>query len=111
MRTFCTEGPIDKEKNYYVPRTSLLQEGLKKVDEGRYFTIFAPRQSGKTTYFQFLIDEIIEKRKNILPLWISFERYSDISKKTFLDFIQDDFNNELKKEYQKLNIILLFTLF
>lgn len=78
MRTFCTEGPIEKKTNYYVPRTTLLKEGLKKVDQKRYFTIFAPRQSGKTTYFQFLIDEIEKKRKDILPLWISFESFDKI---------------------------------
>jgi hypothetical protein len=30
-RSFCTEGPIDKERNYYVPRTELVAAGLKKV--------------------------------------------------------------------------------
>jgi len=101
MRTFCTEGPIDPEKNYYVPRKELVKEGLKKVDEWRYFTIFAPRQSGKTTYFQLLIKRIKATREDFLPVWISFENYSDVSKKTFLDFFQDDLNKKTNLSIKK----------
>jgi len=58
MRTFCTEGPVNRDKNYYILRKALLEDGLRKIDDWKYFTLFAPRQSGKTTYFQMLIDEI-----------------------------------------------------
>ena len=96
MRSFCTEGPIDKKKNYYVPRTQLLKTGMKKVDESRYFTLFAPRQSGKTTYFQMLIDEIRIHRLNYLPVWVSFESFGDISKRDFLLL----FYNQIKPQIE-----------
>jgi len=108
MRTFCTEGPIDTEKNYYLPRTALLEEGLKKVDDWRYFTIFAPRQSGKTTYCQLLINEIDKAREAYLPVWLSFEKYGTVTKRTFMDFFQDALNDGLglsikkEKEIQRL---------
>ncbi len=96
MKNFCTEGPINKEKNYYLPREELLELGLKKIDDWRYFTIFAPRQSGKTTYFQLLIDEIKEKKKDYLPFWITFESFANVDLKTFfkLFYLQLDDSKE-----------------
>ncbi|NLH20322.1 MAG: transcriptional regulator, partial [Thermotogaceae bacterium] len=89
MRTFCTEGPVDPKLYYYVPRTALIAEGLKKVEQWRYFTIFAPRQSGKTTYFQFLIEAIKREKPDWLPVWVSFEAYGDIELSYFLSSLRD----------------------
>jgi hypothetical protein len=58
MKTFCTEGHVEPERNYFVSREVLVKQGLAKVDDWRYFTLFAPRQSGKRTYFQFLCEAI-----------------------------------------------------
>src|SRR6056297_2529049 len=102
MRTFCTEGPINKEKNYYILRESLLHEGLKKIDDWTFFTLFAPRQSGKTTYFQMLIEEIKEKRQHYLPIWISFENYSDLDEKTFIRLFRQDICKALNDEFREI---------
>src|SRR6056297_520516 len=102
MRTFCTEGPINKEKNYYILREALLNEGLKKIDDWQYFTLFAPRQSGKTTYFQMLIDEIKQKRQQFLPVWISFENYLDLDEKTFLRLFRQDIGKALNEDFREI---------
>jgi len=104
MRTFCTEGPIDTEKNYYVPREALLEEGMRKVDDWRYFTIFAPRQSGKTTYFQLLIKKMNKIREELLPVWISFEDYGEQTERAFLKEFRKDLNIYLR--HIKTNIRL-----
>jgi len=96
MKTFCTEGPIDKEKNYYVPRADLLQEGIDKADNWKYFTIFAPRQSGKTTYFQMLVEELNEKRPQTLPIWVSFEDYQKNTVEELLVELCKDINRFLE---------------
>ena len=80
MKTFCTEGPVDPARNYFVSRKSLLKQGLAKVDDWRYFTLFAPRQSGKSTYFKLLCSEILCEKPEWLPVWISFEHYHKPSK-------------------------------
>ena len=54
MRFFNTSGACIPEEHYTVMRQSLVAQGLQLVAQGRFFTIFAPRQSGKTTYFQLL---------------------------------------------------------
>lgn len=71
MRVFNTSGPCDPEKHYTVMREALIDKGQALVDQGRYFTIFAPRQSGKTTYFQLLARQLTTK--GYTPIWISFE--------------------------------------
>ena len=50
------------------------------VEKGKYFTIWAPRQAGKTTYFKLLIEEI-NRGVDFLALWISFEGSRSISSK------------------------------
>jgi hypothetical protein len=54
MRIFNTSGACIPEEHYTVMREALVAQGENLVAQGRFFTIFAPRQSGKTTYFQLL---------------------------------------------------------
>jgi len=75
MKTFCTEGPVDLERNYFVSREAVLTKGLCKVDDWRYFTLFAPLQSGKSTYFRFLCETIRRnmpksKRRQFCPQYL-----------------------------------------
>ncbi|KHD08586.1 hypothetical protein PN36_22590 [Candidatus Thiomargarita nelsonii] len=49
MREFNTSGPCNPALHYTVMREALIAEGKEKVRKGRYFTLFAPRQTGKTT--------------------------------------------------------------
>ena len=97
MKTFCTEGPVDPARNYFVSRKSLLKQGLAKVDDWRYFTLFAPRQSGKSTYFQFLVEYIRQENRPYLPLWLSFEAYSDFDMADFISRLSLDLMLELER--------------
>ncbi len=81
MREFNTSGPCDPALHYTVLREALMQKGLEKVRKGRYFTIFAPRQTGKTTYFKLLMIEL--DRCGFLPLWVSLENLKTASKDQF----------------------------
>jgi hypothetical protein len=71
MREFNVEGPCDPERHFTVMREGLVRKGMEKVEKGKYFTIFAPRQAGKTTYFQLVIRQL--QSHPYLPIWISFE--------------------------------------
>ncbi len=81
MREFNTSGPCDPALHYTVLRDALMQKGLEKVRKGRYFTIFAPRQTGKTTYFKLLLIEL--ERSGFLPLWVSLENLKTATKDQF----------------------------
>lgn len=54
MRYFNTSGPNIPAQHYTLPRTALVARGMKLVESARYFTIWAPRQTGKSTYFELL---------------------------------------------------------
>jgi hypothetical protein len=103
---------VDPKLNYYVPRTALVAEGLKKVEQWRYFTIFAPRQSGKTTYFQFLIEAIKKEKPEWLPLWVSFESFGNLSEEDFLTLfyrqIEDFFHSTFEREKNVATLELYF---
>lgn len=66
VRTFGTRGPVTPEKHYIVARTAELADFLRRVKEGRYLVIFAPRQTGKTTFFRRAL-QVLAWCKN-LPL-------------------------------------------
>ncbi len=80
MREFNTSGPCNPELHYTVMREALIAKGKEKVNKGRYITLFAPRQSGKTTYFQLLLHEL---KDDYVPIWISFENYKNIPRTRF----------------------------
>jgi hypothetical protein len=81
-------------------REALIAEGQEQVRKGRYFTLFAPRQTGKTTYFQLLLEAM--KAENFTPLWISFEKLKTVTKERFYQ----DLNNQLHKRLAEHQIQL-----
>jgi len=74
MREFNVSGPCDPQLHFMIRRESLIREGLAKINEGKYFTIFAPRQAGKTTYFLELLREVERTAgAQYLPVWVTVE--------------------------------------
>jgi hypothetical protein len=65
------------------------------VAKGRFFTLFAPRQSGKTTYFQLLLAELQDE--GYTPIWISFESFKTLDRETFYAALTDDLAYELSQ--------------
>lgn len=57
-RYFNTSGPNIPSQHYTLMRRALVAEGRLLVERDRYFTIWAPRQTGKSTYFRLLADEL-----------------------------------------------------
>ncbi len=56
MRYFNTHGPVNETEHYVVARHALVTDLAAQISQGKYFTIFAPRQKGKTTLLQRLRD-------------------------------------------------------
>ncbi len=114
MREFNTTGPCNPALHYTLLRESLMAEGKEKVRKGQFFTIFAPRQSGKTTYFQLLLTEL--EKDDFTPIWISFEHLSPLSKVEFYTALTRELLQELSKhnlhvDYQIKNAYDLGELF
>jgi hypothetical protein len=75
-------------------REALMTQALEKVKKGRYFTLFAPRQAGKTTFFQLMIERL---KESYTPLWMTFENLATLNKEVFYQ----DFEEQLKEELLK----------
>jgi hypothetical protein len=81
-------------------REALIATGQEKVRKGRYFTLFAPRQSGKTTYFQLLLETL--KTENFIPIWISFENLKTVSRESFYQELNNQLHQELSEHQLNL---------
>ncbi len=66
IRFFEKSGDVNPESSYYVALENVVNSDTldikTMVDYGRYFSIFAPRQSGKTTFFKRLCHELHKDR-------------------------------------------------
>jgi AAA-like domain len=83
MRYFNTSGPNIPDKHYTLPRLSLIEEGAEKIRDERYFTIWAPRQTGKSTYFR-LLAEYLEK-EGYKVAYVNFENFRNAKISAFLN--------------------------
>ncbi len=100
MREFNTSGPNIPKRHYTLQRENLIKKGIELVRKERYFTIWAPRQTGKSTYFRQLANELETEGYKVAH--INFENYKDASLDSFLsrfiwkikDFWDIDFSGE-----------------
>ena len=92
-RYFEKSGVVDPKASYYVPLenvTNMDNQGIKTmVDLGRYFSIFAPRQSGKTTFFEDFCLQL-EHEPTYIPILLSFQYAKSFDSETFYSRIQED---------------------
>ncbi len=63
MRKFGTEGRVDPAHHYFVPRTNEIADFINRVKAGKYIVLFAPRQTGKTTFCRRVIDVLKEETR------------------------------------------------
>lgn len=64
-RFFNTAGPVVSEDHYCLPPLTRfnLEEILSLIDHKKYFVLHAPRQTGKTSSLQALMDYINHEGK------------------------------------------------
>ena len=106
MRRFGTQGPVNPEQHYIVPRREELTEFIKRVKEGRYIVIFAPRQTGKTTFFYAAMDILATEEPNYLPIHLDFEAYKNLTPEDFYSNLTEDIREEIENLYHKRGEVL-----
>jgi hypothetical protein len=92
-RTFETRGPVDPSCNYVVPRTEEIADLGRRIKDGRYIVIFAPRQTGKTTFFRWALDSLDE---SYLPIQLNFEDYKELPSEAFYHYLKQDILQEIE---------------
>ncbi|MDE0468213.1 MAG: AAA-like domain-containing protein [Candidatus Poribacteria bacterium] len=90
MRRFGTQGPVHPERNYIVSRSTELADFVMRVKEGRYIVIFAPRQTGKTTFFQRALDVFRKEEPAYFPIPLNFEEYEGCTPSVFYSGLYED---------------------
>ncbi len=106
MKKFNTSGPNIPERHYTITRTKLIQEGISLVQEDRYFTIWAPRQTGKSTYFGQLAIEL--EKQDYKVAQISFEGYIKTSLTTFIKEFIYQLNNSWNTKFVGTELTEIF---
>ncbi|RKZ90350.1 MAG: hypothetical protein DRR19_10360 [Candidatus Parabeggiatoa sp. nov. 1] len=67
MRHFCSYGPVDCHAHFCVQHQALISTGVEQLighpeeEGGHYFTIWAPRQTGKTWLMRRIKQEILQQ--------------------------------------------------
>ena len=101
MKTFGTEGPVSPEKNYVVSRTAELTDFIDRIKQGKYLVIFAPRQTGKTTFFQFALDMLVAEDPTYFPIELNFEAYEGVDPGDFYANFTEDIREQVVYNFQK----------
>jgi AAA+ ATPase superfamily predicted ATPase len=102
-RTFITGGPVVPEENYFVKRERELTDFLKRVEQGKYIVIFAPRQTGKTTFFYQAISEL-QKDPDYIPVALNFEMYSELEPDAFYLDVGERTISRIRTRLQALDV-------
>ena len=106
MRRFWTQGPVNAQEHYVVSRSDEITDFIKRVDEGRYIVLFAPRQTGKTTFFQdalaaIITDSITEPAADYFPIQLNFDVYKNTSVTDFYGNLYHDICEEIENLFQR----------
>jgi hypothetical protein len=105
-RIFEKSGSVDPKASYYVKIENVVnpdnQDIKTMVDNGRYFSMFAPRQSGKTTFLEAVRDELHADPTYVVIL-LSFQNLKKVSKKQFYSQIRKKLYGQLKSRLKQVD--------
>ena len=73
MRSFGTTGRVRPEQHYIVPRTEEIADFIHRVEGGKYIVLFAPRQTGKTTFFRLALEALVAEDPTYFPIQLDFQ--------------------------------------
>lgn len=98
LRIFENAGVVDPRTAYHVRIDNVVntrnQDMRTMVDQGRYFSIFAPRQSGKTTFFRDFCRQL-ESDPTYIPILLSFQNFKNIDTLRFYQLILKKIRHQL----------------
>jgi hypothetical protein len=98
VKFFEEQGFVSPTNSYFVPFDNVVntknQDMKTMVNLGRYFSIYAPRQSGKTTFFYDFCRSIEDDPLYVILL-MSFQTYQTISAEKFYARINEIIQKKL----------------
>ena len=73
--SFNTAGPCNPVEHYMLPPGDRLGRVMELIEDGKYFTLHAGRQTGKTTSAQWLVDHLNGEGR-FHALWVDLQTVS-----------------------------------
>ncbi len=101
MRSFGTQGRVRPEQHYIVPRTAHVADFIARIRAGKYIVLFAPRQTGKTTFFRLALNALLTEAPNFFPIQLNFEEYHDYTPPEFYGNLYEDIHEAIENVFQK----------
>ena len=106
MKTFGTHGPVNLEDHYIVSRSEELADFINRVKLGRYIVIFAPRQTGKTTFFQWALEALTaDQTETYFPIELNFQVYEGYSADDFYLSLYESICEQIHSVFMKRDIV------
>ena len=105
MREFGTQGPVNSKDHYVVSRSAELADYINRVKHGRYIVLFAPRQSGKTTFFQEVLKTLADDANVYFSIQLNFEMYKNYTPGAFYADLLEDIREEIEEGLASRNLI------
>ncbi|MYK19401.1 AAA family ATPase [Candidatus Poribacteria bacterium] len=101
MRTFGTHGPVNPKENYIVTRSKETEDFIQRIKNGKYIVIFAPRQTGKTTFFQQAVDRLTKKEDLYFPIQLNVETYATLTGSDFYSGFSEDVHEAINNVFEQ----------
>jgi len=105
-RIFEDSGIVNPDTAFHVRIDNVVntrnQDMRTMVDHGRYFSIFAPRQSGKTTFFNEFGKQL-EIDPTYITILLSFQNFKNLAALKFYKRIQNDIADQLLQRLEFIN--------
>ena len=101
MRTFGTQGPVNPHDNYIVRRAKETADFIERIKNGKYIVIFAPRQTGKTTFFQRALETLITQEPQYFPIQLNFEEAEDDTAADFYRGLYEDILEQIETVFER----------
>ncbi len=101
MRSFGTQGRVRPDKHYVVPRTAEIADFIRRVKEGKYIVLFAPRQTGKTTFFRFALSALTAEEPDYFPIQLDFQSMRNGSPTAFYEGLSYRIRWQIESVFEK----------
>ena len=101
MRCFSTYGRVRPEEHYIVSRTDEIADFINRIKAGRYVVLFAPRQTGKTTFFRLALDALATDDPTYFPIQLDFQTMRNATPTVFYDRLYYMICIQIESVFQK----------
>ncbi len=119
MRRFGTQGPVNPQEHYIVSRSEEIADYIARVAEGKYVVLFAPRQTGKTTFFQAALETLIAgvepntsvtptesvSKFNYFPIQLNFDIYKNLDLSEFYTHLYEQICEKIEAVFQRRGVV------